>query len=307
MPEAIVGRALEQYGVVSLEQLHNEGLSDGQVHRLVRARRLERVGTSCLRFPGHPETWRQLLTVGMLDLGDDALVGRRSAACLLGLDGFGEGPVSFLVPRRNRNLQTVGAVHSSARIRPIDRVEIDGFACTSAPRTIVDLAGEVSERELENAVDSALRLGWTSETFLRQQLARLRHRGRPGVALLDRVLDGSGGHSHLERSFLALVRRAGLEKPTCQRIHRDGTRFVARSDFSWLRPKVVAEVAGHATHATRRQRARDAQRHAELSVLGWLVLTFTYEHVVEDPRWVLDTLTRAFQSRMLTAVARIRD
>ena len=121
------------------------------------------------------------------------------------------------------------------------------------------------------------------------------------------MLDGSGGHSRLERSFLDLVRRAGLERPACQRIHRDGERFVARTDFSWLRPKVVAEVAGHATHATRRQRARDAQRHAELSVLGWLVLTFTYEHVVEEPRWVLDTLTRAFQSRLVATAATIRD
>ena len=215
--------------------------------------------------------------------------------------------MSFLVPRRNRNLQTVGAVHSSDSIRIIDRVVIDGFACTSAPRTIVDLAAESTQRELENAVDSALRLGWTSEAFLREQLARLRHRGRPGVVLLDRVLDGSGGHSQLERSFLGLVRRAGLEKPTCQRIHRDGTRFVARSDFSWLRPRVVAEVAGHATHSSRRQRARDAQRHAELSVLGWLVLTFTYEHVVEEPRWVLDTLTRAFQSRLVATAATSRD
>jgi very-short-patch-repair endonuclease len=215
--------------------------------------------------------------------------------------------VSFLVPRRHRNLKTVGSVHSSARIRLIDRVVIDEFTCTSAPRTIVDLAAEATQRELENAVDSALRLGWTSETFLREQLAQLRHRGRSGVVLLDRVLDGSGGHSRLERSFLELVRRAGLEKPTCQRIHRDGNRFVARTDFSWLRPKVVAEVAGHATHATRRQRARDAQRHAELSVLGWLVLTFTYEHVVEEPGWVLDTLTRAFESRLVAPAATIRD
>jgi very-short-patch-repair endonuclease len=175
----------------------------------------------------------------------------------------------------------------------IDQVEVQGFRTTSAARTIIDLAGEVSLRELENAVDSSLRSGWTSEAFLRRRLAHLRHRGRDGVRLLDRALDGAGGHTRLEREFLAIVRRAGLPKPRCQRLHQDGGRFVARTDFSWDVQRVIAEVAGHGTHATRQQRRRDAQRQAELSVLGWMVLTFTYEQVMEDPGWVLGIVRRA--------------
>ena len=140
VPEAVVRKAEEQFGVVSMEQALSEGLDKVQIHRLIRAGRLERVGTSCLRFPGQPETWRQLLTVGRVRPGR----GQSGRPPERGLPprprrlrgGTGELPG----PRRNRNLQTVGAVHSSARIRPIDRVEIDGFACTSAPRTIVDLA-----------------------------------------------------------------------------------------------------------------------------------------------------------------------
>jgi very-short-patch-repair endonuclease len=307
LDDDLLALAQSQQGVLSTSQLAEAGIHAQRLHRLVQSGRLERIGTSCVRFPGHPPAWRQQLRIGLLDLGDDTLVARRAAACLLRLDGFNEGPVAFLAPRSKRNRSTVGEVHTSASIAPIDRTEAEGFPCTSATRTIIDVAAEATIRELENAVDSALRLGWTSEVYLRHQLTRLRHRGRGGVRALDRVLDGAGGHSYLERRFLDLVRRAGLPKPKTQRVHRLGGRFLARTDFSWHRTKVIVEVAGHATHATRQQRTRDAHRHAELSVLGWLVLTFTYEHVTRQPEWVLDVLTRAFRSRSIADGATNRD
>jgi very-short-patch-repair endonuclease len=128
------------------------------------------------------------------------------------------------------------------------------------------------------------------------RLEQLRHRGRDGVRVLDRVLDGAGGHSRLERDFLRLLRDARLPRPAGQTIYRIGGRVVARTDFSFEpRRPVIVEVAGHATHATRRQRQRDAQRHAELQLLGLLVLTFTYEDVTERPGWVVDTVRRALQ------------
>lgn len=176
-------------------------------------------------------------------------------------------------------------------------MEVDGFAATSAARTIVDLGACCTERELESAVDSALRLGWTSEPFLRARLAALRHRGRDGVRLLDRVLDGAGGHSYLERRFLDLIRRAGIVRPATQTVYRANGRFVARTDFTFPPPhRVIAEVAGHATHASRRQRQRDAQRHSELQLLGFVVLTFTYEDVMERPVWVAATVAAALQA-----------
>jgi very-short-patch-repair endonuclease len=54
----------------------------------------------------------------------------------------------------------------------------------------------------------------------------------------------------------------------------------------------VVEVAGHGTHATRRQRQRDAQRQAELAAIGCIVITFTYEDVMHRPEYVVATLRR---------------
>jgi very-short-patch-repair endonuclease len=293
IPFELAALAASQHGVVSMSQALAAGLTRAGVRRRVRSGQLEAVGEHSLRFAGQPETWKQKLQVGLLDLGSSACVARRSAACLLGLDGFEEGPVQFLVPRAHRDRRTFGEVHSASVLPLIDRVSVDGFATTSAARTIVDIAGEVTPRELENAVDSALRLGWTSERFLRDRLAVLRHCGRDGVRLLDDVLDGAGGHSHLERLFLRLVRKAGLPEPGCQRIHRAGGRFVARTDFSWEPQMVVAEVGGHRTHSSRNQLDRDAYRHAELTMLGWRVLAFTYRQVTEESDWVVGILRGA--------------
>jgi very-short-patch-repair endonuclease len=299
IPAELILLARRQHGVVSLQQALDAGLSRAGLQRRVAAGQLERVGTHCLRFAGHPDSWHQALKVGLLDLGDGALVARRSAAALVGMDGFEEGPTEFLVPRSLRGRLTAGSVRSARAVPHIDRIVVDGLACTSGARTIVDAAADLTLPELQRAIDSALRLGLTSEQFLRRRLTALRHRGREGVRLLDRALDGAGGHSWLERRFLAVVRRAGLPAPRCQQVHRVGGRFVARTDFSWEERRTIAEVAGHATHVTREQRRRDAQRHAELSLLGWLVLTFTYEQVVDEPAAVIAILRRAFQARFL--------
>jgi very-short-patch-repair endonuclease len=297
IPPGLFEIARRQHGVLTLDDALATGLTKSALHRRLAAGLLERVGTHCLRVPGHPVTWQQELQVGLLDLGEGAVVGGRAAACLLGLDGFGPGPLEFLVPRSGRDRRTIGTVRSVAALPLIDRVMVEDTPCVSAARAIVDLAGRATERELENAVDSSLRLGWTSEPFLRKRLAALRHRGRPGVGLLDRVLDGAGGHSRLERMFLELVREADLPAPTCQQIHRKNGRFIARTDFTWEPWKAVAEVNGHATHSTRQQRRRDAQRHAELTVIGWRVLPFTYDQVTQERDWVVGILRELLAER----------
>ena len=160
-------------------------------------------------------TWEQALMAGLLDLGDGAVVSHRAAAALHGFDGFDPGPVEFLQPRRRRGSGVGWKVHTTVRLELIDRVEVDGFRCTSASRTVVDLAGSARVRALERAIDSAVRDGLSSPTFLAHRLRALRP--ARGVRTLDRLLVDSGGHSDLERRFLELVRRAGLPRPICQR------------------------------------------------------------------------------------------
>jgi hypothetical protein len=124
-------------------------------------------------------------------------------------------------------------------------VIVDGFACTSATRTVIDLARlRVSRFELEAAIDSAVRMGLSSPAALLHRLKGFRGPGRWGCRLLDGLLVDSGGHTMLERRFLSLVRRAGLPRPTPQVIHRRDGRAIARVDFLFEAVGVVVEVSG---------------------------------------------------------------
>jgi very-short-patch-repair endonuclease len=104
--------------------------------------------------------------------------------------------------------------------------------------------------------------------------------------LLREALVDAGGESALERRFLRILREARIARPMTQRVFSDGSRTVARVD-AFFPHGLVVEVAGHGTHAGRRHRQQDAQRHTELTARGLAVLTFTYEDVFDRPEWVV--------------------
>ena len=75
---------------------------------------------------------------------------------------------------------------------------------------------------LTAALDGAIRDGLTDEDHLLRRIFELRGRGRHGLPKLVDVISGCeitrGGHSWLEREFLASSQRAGLPKPLTQQV-----------------------------------------------------------------------------------------
>jgi very-short-patch-repair endonuclease len=291
----LAARAADHHRVFTRADARSAGVSDDWRFRLLERAALTRLGANSFCFAGTPTTWHSQLVAGLADLGPEAVIAGRPAGALLQLDGFTPGGVEFLVPRTQRRRCSAGTVHSTGRpMRPADRVMVDDLAVISASRLIIEGARfRLSKLELENATDSAIRLGWTSAAYLQRQFAEMRGSGLRGARMLDQVLGISGVESKLERDFLRLIRRAGFREPDVQVVHRDGGRTIARVDFRF--DSVIIEVAGHGTHATRRQRQRDAQRHTELTLAGLTVLTFTYEDLHERPTWVLEQVRRALQ------------
>ena len=207
---------------------------------------------------GSPDTWFRRLQVGLLALGPGACVSHEAAAQLLGLDGPAEDVAEFMVLRtsHNRSLRRA-TVHTTRSIGRLDVIRVHGFRCTSATRTILDLAASgASPERVEAAIDNAIRLRHTAVQVLVDRLADSRRRGRSGVRLMDRLLVDSGGESVLERSFLRLVREACLPRPITQhRIKGDG-KHVARVDFLYADERVVVEVTGRLGHSTPTDRGR---------------------------------------------------
>ena len=54
-----------------------------------------------------------------------------AAAALHQLDGFGEGPLAYLVRGSMKDRTTIGTVTSSLSISRLDRTTVDGLAVTS--------------------------------------------------------------------------------------------------------------------------------------------------------------------------------
>jgi very-short-patch-repair endonuclease len=289
---SIAAQAAAQHGVITAAQLERLTTTDWQWRRFVHLGWLRRVAPRVYVIAGAPLTWERGIQTGLLSLGPTALVSHRAAATLHGFDRCHPEAVEFTLPRARRNRRGGATVHSTSHLGRTDAVTVAGFRVTSATRTVIDLARlRVPRTEIEAAIDSAVRLRLSSPAVLERRLAELRGRGRWGCRLLDELLIDSGGHTMLERRFLALVRHAGLPRPRTQVITRRGTRTVARVDFLYDEYQLVVEVSGQHGHASPAERSKDAQRRNELQELGWAVYEYTWHHVTREQSYVRRTLT----------------
>jgi very-short-patch-repair endonuclease len=286
----IAERSRKQLGLLHTDQALQLGTTPHQLRGLIEAGFLERVEPGVLRVAGAPVTWEQRLLAGLLGLGPDAVVSHAAAAALWGLDGVQPGAVEFTVPRTNRNRLSLGLVHSSLTLDPVDLTTRGRFPLTTAARTLIDLAQRFTTPQLEAAVDAACRDRLITETGL---LARLDAVRRPGRSKLLAVLgaDRASGRPHtwLEREALALFRRHGITGVRMQTELTPDGRLV-RVDCMVEAAKLVVELAGHRTHSTRRQRQADNERRLRLEQQGYRVLEFTYEDVTQRPEYVVQTV-----------------
>lgn len=281
--------------VVSARQLDALGVPKSTRNRWVRSGVLVRLGPRSFVVGGAPSTWERRVRAGVIDLAPDGVAAGRTAARLHGLDGFaGAERIELLVPRSRRHLVSRHLVRStSIGWGPGDIVHRGGIRALSPERLILDAPlFAFRRREVEGAIDSALRLQRTTESRLRGRVEQRLGMRLPGHQTLVDALIDSGGHSFLERSLLELLRAAGLPRPQLQRVFRDKGRTVARVD-AYFPGGLVVEVAGHATHSTRRQRQHDEQRRTELILRGETVITFTYDDLDERLQWVATMIAAA--------------
>lgn len=201
---------------------------------------------------------------------------------------------------RGRHLQRIGhRVHTTTTLDLIDRCNVHGFRALSPARTLIDLARSETPERLTVALDSGLRDGRFSESFLHRRIVALRSKGRYGLPALLAVIDGQeiirGGHSWLEREFLRLVAAAGLPRPLTQQVLSRTSDRVVRVDFRWEHTPVVVEVLGYRFHRSSEHLRRDVTRVNSLLADGYLPFQFTYAQVVEAAEQTMTDVTRALE------------
>lgn len=285
-----------QHWVATRRQASAIGLDRNAIGRRIRSGRLVEPVPGVLAVAGIEWTWEARLAAALLCGGRGAAVSHRAAAKLHRLNGFDRAPVEISA-RRPRNRFGDEIVHLSRDLGPVDVTRVGWFAVTTVARTLLDLAPMIGRRTLTRTFDDARRRDLVTTEQLRQRLAALRRKGRPGVAITESVLDVEGDAvvlgSTLERMFLELLDQWGLPRPERQVsvLRPDGTR--ARLDLAYLERRVAIELDGHGSHATRTERAYDSARQNDIVLDGWLVLRFTYEQVRHEPEFVVRTVRRA--------------
>ncbi len=97
--------------------------------------------------------------------------------------------------------------------------------------------------------------------------------------------------SELERRLLKAIVKAGLPRPEVnERVGRH------RVDFLWREQRLIAETDGRRFHGHPIAIERDHRRDAELQLLGYTVLRFTWWQVMHETADAIAQLAR-FLSR----------
>ncbi len=289
----IMAVATGQLGLLSRRQANGVGVSNAQLRNRVSSGSLIQVGTDTFRLPGASTDARAELLAVMLDINGEVWASGPTAAALHGFDGFRLRPPFDLTILRDRNVRRLGhRIHTTTSLDLIDRSVMHDITCTSAARTLIDLARTESVERLTEAFDSGLRDGRFNESLVHRRIVALRSSGRFGVPRLVAAIEGAeairGGHSWLEREYLRMLAEAGLPRPETQAVLTRAADKLVRVDFRFPRTPVIVEVLGYHHHRTREHLQRDTQRLNSLITDGLRPYQFTYTDVVERPDSVLE-------------------
>jgi very-short-patch-repair endonuclease len=230
----------------------------------------------------------------VLCCGPAALLGHRSAAELWGLAALAARPIEVVVPTRvvrrrpGIRVRRQGDAASSRHIRR--RIPV-----TDLVTTLLDLATELGDDEVEAAINTADRNGLIDPERLRRAIGG--RAPRPGLRRLRATLDRrtfTPTDSYLERKLLTLIRDAHLPVPETQ-AWVNGFRV----DFYWPDLGLVVETDGLRYHRTAAQQERDLRRDQAHSTAGLETLRFSAAQVRDDPTGVQATLAAVIKRRRL--------
>jgi hypothetical protein len=278
----VARQAAADWGVLSLDELRECGLSSDQVTARLRKGWLHRVypgvyavGHPALSVPG------KLLAAAKC-IGRDAVLSHFSAAALWGFVGWDGRHPEVTVPREGIGHRSGVRGHCTLVLEPQDVGRHEGIPVTSPARTLVDLAAVVNYRLLRRAVRQAQSLRRVS---VPQLVATIRRLGpRRGVANLNRILETGPAptRSELEDVVLDLITDGGLAPPDVNGpLLLAGRRLIP--DFRWPEQRVIVEADGAAWHENQLAHVDDAERQALLEMSGERVLRVTWTQAIRRP------------------------
>ncbi len=231
----------------------------------------------------------------VLACGPSAVLSHRDAAHLHEIRACNRARIEVTVPGRSVRRHDGIDVRRSTTLTDADVTTIDGIPCTTLARTILDLAGVVSQREVERAMEQAEMLHRLDARALEDQLER--NVTAHSAGRLRRVLAGyqpgqAPTESEFEERMLALCRAIGVPLPQRQFYvdPGDGEPMV-RLDFAWPEHRFGIETNGRQYHSTSRRFESDHRKQQRLMSAGWRVSWITWRQLHEEPERIAAMLT----------------
>ena len=312
---ALMRLAATQHGVISASEAASFEVTRAQLRSGIRRGDWLTPHPGVLIAAAAPATWMQRCMIASQRSG--GLISHRAAARLHGLDGFhgsesgtrrrggggssrgssggsgggssGEGGlVELTVPDSRSRATGDYLVHRTCVLAPEDCTVTAGIAVTSIARTLVDLGAVVSDDRVEQALDDAIRRGY-SLRWITETLNRVDRPGPSGCASLRRVLarpdrQGPIPDSMFERSMERMAVAGGMPQPERQFRVYDGLGFahgglgilVAQLDAAWPAAKLGVEAHSSRWHDGNRRGRADQRRDNRLAGLGWELLYLSW-------------------------------
>lgn len=285
-----------QKGVFTYDQALELGIRRRTIQRRIQAGRWVAIFPRILHHWEVRLEWEGVLSAAVLWGGVGSAVSHASAAGLWGLAGFREGPVEITTTRRQR-VKGIKVHHAS---RPPAAVRHRGLSVITVERTLLDLCATHSKARMSAVLDDALRRRLTSFPDLRQELKKEARSGRPGISLFRELLDERDGgeitDSKAEDIFRELTDRVRLKPTHHHLIYKDG-EVLRETDFAFRDEKLDIEIDGYDPHSVRAQFDKDREIDAELRLMGWEILRFTWKHLTQRPDWVIATVLATLERR----------
>ena len=191
-----------------------------------------------------------------------------------------------------------GVVERAAALPAAHLAYFQGLLITTPARTVVDLARLVPYAEGVAVADAALHLGATTKA----QLVAVRDacRSWPGINAASKVIEFADGaaESPLESRSRVAFALGGLPAPTLQAVILLMSGRRARVDFLWAEWRVIGEADGRLKIQRPEELWAEKLREDALRELGYEVVRWTWDEIVNHPEIVV--------ARVLRAAARAR-
>jgi Protein of unknown function (DUF559) len=281
----VSGLAGRQFNRFSRTQLYALGMSDDAIQHRVETGRWVIVEQGVLAIaPVLEDDWGRWMGATLTAPGSVL-----SRACAGAAWGFAVAPRQIVTITRQGSggpRRLGGILEYRTSTLEGECAVLRGIPITSVPRTLLDLANDLSARALARAVREAVRLELTTVPALADYLGprRARRGARRLAAILARYsgLPLERARSGAEVRALELLRAAGHPLP------RLNVRIAGEeADLSWTRHRLIIEIDGGPFHL---DEGEDARKQACWESAGWMVRRIDADDVYAHPARLLALL-----------------